>query len=80
MLVFPNPANNVLTIRINNTALKQLIVEIMNIKGQIVYSDKAGNLSGAYNKQVDVSSLAKGVYYLQVKEEDFFSVSKIIIR
>ena len=79
ILVFPNPANDFLNIQIN-TKVKQLDVEILNIQGQIVYYDKTGIVSGNYVKQIDVSSLAKGIYYLKVTEERFGAVSKIIIQ
>ena len=80
MLVFPNPAHRTLNILINNERLKQLSVEIRNIRRKVVYKDKVSNLVGNYSKQIDVSSLAKGVYYLKVKEDEFVSISKIIIQ
>ena len=93
MLVFSNPDQNTLNIQINNIVFKQLSIEIINNRGKIVYSDKTGHVAGDYSKQIDVSSLAKGVYYLKVKEtclnlgnrnpfgrEGFFSVSKVIIQ
>ena len=80
MLIFPNPARDALNIQINHDGLKHLNIEMMNIQGQVVYIDKAGNISGNYKSQIDVSSLSKGVYYLRVKEEGFLSVRKIIVQ
>ena len=79
VLIFPNPANGFLNIEVD-MEIKQLDIKILNIRGHVVYHNKGDNESGNYTKQVDVSSFAKGVYYLKVTDEVFHAVSKIIIQ
>jgi hypothetical protein len=50
----------------------------MNITGQIIYSE---NLTGssAYNKDINLSSFAKGVYYLRVLTVGDIINKKVVI-
>ena len=78
--LFPNPANDILNVQINQALSRQLNITLTNIRGQVVFNVMEDKISGNCNKQINVSTLAKGIYYLQVKDEEFYSVSKIIIQ
>lgn len=67
--VFPNPANDILTI---STLSKIASVEVSNITGQTMFT-KTGV------KSIDISSLSSGMYFLTVKsEEGAFTTKKFI--
>ena len=78
VLVFPNPINGTLNIQIDKAEMKKLSFRIMNIQGQGIYSDKIDKVPDKYSKQLDVSSFAKGVYYLEIIADEDYSIRKLI--
>ena len=80
ILVFPNPANEVLNIQTNNTELKELTFWIMNMQGQVVYNNKIGRISGNYNQQIDISSFSGGIYYIKIIMDEESSILKLILQ
>ncbi len=56
VMVYPNPAENVLNILSNDQVIK---VTVMNLSGKVVFT---GN-----TKSIDISKMASGVYFLQTQ-------------
>ena len=69
--VFPNPANDVLTIQGKNVSS----IKIFNIHGDIVLSNNVSN-----NKKLDVSILNKGMYLVELEDYFFFKINKKLIK
>ncbi len=68
--VYPNPANDNLTIESSQNAL----IDITNIQGQLIKSIATNS-----NKtNVDVSALPSGVYFVEVKTEKGVAVRKFV--
>ena len=68
--VFPNPANDFLTIQGNNVRS----IKIFNIHGNIVLSKNINN-----NKKVDISILNKGMYLVELENYFGFKINKKVI-
>ena len=69
-IVFPNPANDVLTIQSKNVSR----IKIFNIHGNIVLSKNVNN-----NKKVDISILKKGMYLVELEDYSGFKSNKKVI-
>ena len=69
-IVFPNPANDVLTIQGKNVSS----IKIFNIHGNIVLSKNVNN-----NKKVDISILNKGMYLVELEDYFGFKINKKVI-
>ena len=69
-IVFPNPANDVLTIQGKNVSS----IKIFNIQGNIVLSKNVNN-----NKKVDISILNKGMYLVELEDYFGFKINKKVI-
>ncbi|GAB5399852.1 MAG: hypothetical protein Aureis2KO_14370 [Aureisphaera sp.] len=69
--IFPNPVEDVLSI---TTPLQNYTVEIFNLQGQLVSSEKKNNGS----KVIDYSNFASGVYLLKLSSEDTIQTFKIV--
>jgi dienelactone hydrolase len=64
--VYPNPAINRITLKIEaNTVTNQTKVCIYNQYGQQVYSESFMRTAGTIEKEIDVSLLVKGVYFIE---------------
>lgn len=59
--IFPNPANNQLTVHSKNTPITQ--IEIFNVLGQAVLSLE---FTASISKQLDISSLNAGMYLMRI--------------
>lgn len=72
--VYPNPANNVITLNLNGVAVRD--VQIINIQGRKVFS--AGKISNVMS--LPVAQLADGMYFMQLRTDSGIVIKKIIIR
>jgi hypothetical protein len=70
--IYPNPANGIVTIE-SSEELKQVVCT--NSWGLICFQEEDKFLK----KQVDLSSLPSGVYFIKIKTESSSSVKKIIL-
>jgi len=62
--VFPNPANEVLNINLQNNNIENCI--ITNALGQTVYNS-ANEINANYKIQLNISNLSAGVYFVKVR-------------
>jgi parallel beta-helix repeat protein len=71
-IVYPNPVNNLLFISTTDT-LKETVI-IIDISGRVVYEEdrNSGNLA------IDVSSLSKGIFLIQLKDYKNIATAKFI--
>ena len=73
--LFPNPAQNNITIKTNSLKLENTQVELLNSIGQSVLKTTFAN-----NEQIDISELTNGIYFVfLIGSEQTVSPKKIII-
>jgi hypothetical protein len=70
--IYPNPANDIITIQINTQEAH--IVEISSLNGQLIFSNK---MEGPTH-QIDLSYFQKGLYFITVRSRDYVMTKKII--
>lgn len=73
--VYPNPANNVVTIS-NTTDALISAASIVDMNGRVVKTQKVANVTEA---QINVSDLAKGVYMMNVSSDKGNITKKLVI-
>jgi uncharacterized protein YqkB len=76
--VYPNPANNRLTITIlsNHVYLKE--VTLLNALGQVIFGEKTGEYQRVLS--IDVSRYSAGIYFLRIKNsENQLSIRRVIV-
>ena len=77
--VFPNPAGNIVTIKISSSAKGKLILTIKNELGQTVYSENKKDFSSEYVNTIDLSRQPKGIYFVEMILGSDRRTRKIII-
>ena len=75
--VFPNPSKGLITIEMNSVAGEHLI-EIINLFGQNVYSQKFNNLTNKL--EINQSSLPDGFYIVNILHNGICSSEKLLIK
>jgi hypothetical protein len=75
--IVPNPNNGIFTLVFTN-ALSNVVVELMDMNGRIVYTQQS-NFNAGEQKQLDLSGEANGVYLLRLLHEGRVSTERVII-
>jgi hypothetical protein len=73
--IFPNPTNGILNLEIPSS-VTNLKINIYDVSGRSIYSQK---IKGQNIWQIDLSSKAKGVYFLEYTIDSKKEVKKLII-
>lgn len=79
LMVHPNPATNVLNIQINGLANKAEYF-LLNYQGQVVYNSNQMNINGVHTNKIDLTGVAKGIYYLRLHTGTTTTVKKVVIQ
>jgi hypothetical protein len=67
VLVYPNPVNNIAGVTITVDKPERIQVRIIDNMGRIVQSQQWNMNAGSNSFSINMSGIAKGLYYLQVK-------------
>ncbi len=77
-LLYPNPANSIVTIVLKEAAEKEMGLQVSNHLGQIVKSSQIS--TGLQFIKLNVSHLPKGIYTVIITAIDVVQVKKLVIR
>ncbi len=80
MYIYPNPANDHLNINFNSDVMQSFDIKLMNMTGQVIYTERVENHAGQFDKVIDLSGFANGVYILSLNGTKGIVTEKIIIR
>jgi len=79
--IYPNPASQNVFINHNNDMNTQVEVSIIDLSGRIVKQQNFGILgSGNHTLQMDISSIKRGIYVIQLKAGDNNISNKLVVR
>lgn len=76
--LYPNPTNGYITIEFDGLTGKVLL-SIHSLHGQMVYSEEFENVTGLMQKQLDLSTLSRGVYMIKIQNSSSQIIKKLII-
>jgi hypothetical protein len=77
--IFPNPSNGMVSVTGEINAQDEIVFDVFNLLGQVVHEEKQSPVQ-MINRQIDLSSLADGVYMVQVRTGNKSFTQKIIIQ
>lgn len=72
-IIYPNPANDLITIR-QSEGSNNSMVSIYSIKREVLHQQKLNNAS----TEIDISSFAKGIYIVEVTSDESSEVVKLV--
>lgn len=79
MNFYPNPNTGKFNLSFTLLEKGDAEINILNIDGKNVYYEKLSNFSGNYDKEIDISKNAKGVYFVKVEQGKHAQVKKIVL-
>jgi PKD repeat protein len=78
--LYPNPNDGKFRVEFQVEGLKNVEIRVMSLLGEVLYSNKPGNVSGTYREEIDLSNNAAGVYILQILSEDGTVSRRVTVR
>ncbi|MFY7733744.1 MAG: DUF4397 domain-containing protein [Bacteroidia bacterium] len=79
LVIFPNPANDKVSVMVNATNSNNAQINIIDIKGAIIKSIDNKLVSGVNVVELSVADLPKGMYFVQVTSNEGTSTKKLVI-
>ncbi len=80
LMVYPNPADNLLNVSFNLGDSQTFEVKLISVTGNVVYHEAKDNFSGHYVNTIDLSNMAKGVYFLNLTNETGSINKKVVVK
>ncbi|MTI41990.1 T9SS type A sorting domain-containing protein [Fulvivirga lutimaris] len=80
VLIYPVPANEQLTIGVNNTFKGLTTVQIVDLNGKVKWAKSVEMNNQATEFSIDVSAFAQGIYLVKIKDSSSSLVRRISIQ
>ena len=76
IIVYPNPASDIINLKIDDSNITELTLNIYNIMGTLVKSE----ILEQNNRQINIKNLSSGVYIVTVSSNEFSENIKLVIQ
>ena len=78
--VYPNPTNDIFNVSLVSEEIQTLQLRVLNIVGEVVYTENLEQFVGEYTKQISIGNNARGVYFLEITDNQGTINKKIIVQ
>lgn len=77
--VYPNPNDGSFTVTFSSIEKSTCQLELRNVLGQVVYTERVADFTGIYSKQLNAEGFGKGIYILSVANSENKIAKKVIV-
>ena len=77
--LYPNPNDGQFTLSFEFSKSKDVTIEVLDVTGRIIYSEKATAIS-SYRKDLDLTSAESGMYQVRIITNDGVVTKKIVVQ
>jgi len=77
--IFPNPATNNVTVKVNLVNTSKVQIEVLNTVGQVVRTIQSQGQTGSNSINVELNGLSSGIYFVTIKVDNAVSTKKLVI-
>ncbi|MDA9634668.1 T9SS type A sorting domain-containing protein [bacterium] len=78
--VYPNPSKDIFNISFVSENVQNLEVRVLNMVGELVYTEGLEQFVGEYTKSINMSKYTKGVYFLEITTNNGVVNKKIVLQ
>jgi hypothetical protein len=78
--IYPNPTDNVFNVSLVSEEIQSLSIRLMNIVGEVFYEESLDHFIGEYTKQISLEDYSKGIYLLEITDNQGTTNKKIILQ
>lgn len=79
LLLAPNPSSGIFNFSLESLVVSDFNIEIKNMLGAIVYTEKLSGIDGVFSKNIDISMFGKGIYTMSVNDYKTETTKKIVV-
>lgn len=76
--VAPNPSSGVFSFKLENLSGQDIKIEVMDVQGRVIFTQKLETISGNYSNQLDLENHPQGTYYMRFIENRNIVIRKLI--
>lgn len=77
--VFPNPASNMLNVKIQDAAKGEFNLLLSDLTGRIVLQKVVNALAGTTHETLDLTGVAEGIYFLRLKGDHESAAVRVVV-
>jgi hypothetical protein len=78
--VYPNPSRDIFNVTFTSEDVQDLGVRVLNIVGEVVYTENLEQFVGEYTKAIDLATYTKGIYFLEITTNNGVVNKKLILQ
>ena len=78
--IYPNPSRDIFNVSFTSEIKQDLEVRVINVVGEVVYTENLEQFVGEYAKQVDLATYTKGIYFLEITTNNGVVNKKLILQ
>jgi len=78
--VYPNPSRDIFNVSFTSEDVQDLEVRVINIVGEVIYTENLQQFVGEYTKSIDLDTYTKGVYFLEITTNNGVVNKKLILQ
>ena len=78
--VYPNPSRDIFNVSFTSEDIENLEVRVLNVVGEVVYTENLAQFVGEYTKSIDLTTYTKGVYFLEIITNNGVTNKKLILQ
>ncbi|MDP2385773.1 MAG: T9SS type A sorting domain-containing protein [Bacteroidota bacterium] len=79
LMIFPNPSSETINVNLNLKVPQKVSIELTDISGKLISSKNVGILQGESIQVINITGIAKGIYFVNVIGEQGSETRKIVI-
>jgi hypothetical protein len=78
--IYPNPSRDVFNVEFVSENKQTIEVRIVNLVGEIIFTENLENFEGEYTHQFNLSEYSKGIYLLEIDTDNGIVNKKLILQ
>ncbi|MBT3622022.1 MAG: T9SS type A sorting domain-containing protein, partial [Flavobacteriales bacterium] len=78
--IYPNPSRDIFNVSFTSEDVQDLDVRVINVVGEVVYTENLEQFVGEYTKSLDLATYTKGVYFLEITTNNGVVNKKLILQ
>jgi hypothetical protein len=81
LLIYPNPSAGLFNLSLDlNRNRENIRIRVMNAMGQLISDESCGVVTGKVNRQINLSGMSAGIYFVQVQTNNSVASRRVVVQ
>jgi len=76
---YPNPSDGKFNLSFSLAEKGDTEIKILSIDGKSIYEENLKNFTGTFDREIDISSQPKGVYFVRIQQGEHAQIKKVVL-